>query len=67
MGLWLRHQGMAGLFMDGNGMIRKKKADVFAVKRSKEDMDVKNIMGDAQVQTRCFCSLLHPYVHMSCF
>lgn len=28
---------MAGLFMDGNGMIRKKKADVFAVKRSKED------------------------------
>lgn len=59
--LWLLHQGMAGLFMDGNGMIRKKKADVFAVKRSKEDMDIKNIMGCAQVQTSCFCSLLHPY------
>lgn len=42
-------------------MIRKKKADVFAVKRSKEDMDIKNIMGCAQVQTSCFCSLLHPF------
>ena len=28
---------MAGLFMDGNGMVRKRKADVFAVQRSKEE------------------------------
>lgn len=32
-------ESMAGLFMDGNGMIRKKKADVFAVKRSKEEQE----------------------------
>ena len=36
-------QGMAGLFVDGNGMIRKRKADVFAVQRSKEDSGLKRL------------------------
>mmetsp|Transcript_14457 Transcript_14457/g.27102 ORF Transcript_14457/g.27102 Transcript_14457/m.27102 type:complete len:143 (-) Transcript_14457:27-455(-) len=30
-------ESMAGLFLDGNGMVRKRKADVFAVKRSKQE------------------------------
>ena len=43
-------RGMAGLFMDGNGMIRKRKADAFAVKRTKEDPKWRDLLGLLQTK-----------------